>query len=123
MNNTEQTKRLLTCIVCPRGCALEVTLSGKEVIEVQGNACKRGYEYAVNECTHPVRTLTTTQRCADGSVAAVKTTAPIPKELLFDAMKAVNCAVAPADAKIGDVVMTDLVGTGVDLVVTGKRSR
>ena len=123
MSANEVTIRNLTCIVCPRGCALRVTLRDKEVVEVQGNACKRGAAYAENECTHPVRTLTTTQRCEDGSIVAVKTTAPIPKELLFDAMKAVNSATAPRDAEIGQIIMRDLLGTGVDLVVTGKRSR
>ena len=121
--SNDLTTRDLTCIVCPRGCALRVTLRGKEVVEVQGNACKRGAAYAENECTHPVRTLTTTQRCADGSVVAVKTTAPIPKELLFEAMKTVNSATAPMDAEIGQIIMRDLLGTGADLVVTGKRSR
>ena len=121
--SNDLTTRELTCIVCPRGCALRVTLRGKEVVEVQGNACKRGAAYAENECTHPVRTLTTTVGCADGSVVAVKTTAPIPKELLFEAMKAVNSATAPMDAEIGQIIMRDLLGTGADLVVTGKRSR
>ena len=123
MSANEVTIRNLTCIVCPRGCSLRVTLRGKEVVEVQGNACKRGAAYAENECTHPVRTLTTTQRCEDGSIVAVKTTAPIPKELLFDAMKAVNSATAPGDAQIGQIVMKDLLGTGADVIVTGKRSR
>ena len=73
-------KRELTCIVCPRGCNLTVELSDKgEVLSVVGNACKRGAVYAQNECTHPMRTVTSTIRCADGRIVPVKTGDVIPK--------------------------------------------
>ena len=50
--------RELTCIICPKGCALKVELdeNGK-VLGVTGNTCKRGAEYAENECTNPMRLL------------------------------------------------------------------
>ena len=38
--------RELTCIGCPLGCALTVTMNGKEVVEVKGNTCKKGDIYA-----------------------------------------------------------------------------
>ena len=115
--------RLLTCIVCPRGCALTVHFDeAGNPISVEGNACKRGVVYAEKECTHPERTVTTTVRLSDGSVAAVKTAGAIPKELIFDAMKQINGIVAPADVCIGDVIIEGVVGTDVNVVVTGKRS-
>ena len=55
-------KRELTCIVCPIGCQLSVTLENGVVTEVIGNTCPRGKQYAIDECTNPVRTITTTAR-------------------------------------------------------------
>ena len=62
-------KRNLTCIICPRGCALtaEITESG---VTVTGNACPKGEEYAINECTNPVRTVTATVRVAKAAPEA-----------------------------------------------------
>lgn len=112
------TTRELTCIVCPRGCHLVVTLEGGVPTAVTGNACPRGAAYAEAECTHPVRTLTSTVRVADGRVLAVKTNAPIPKEKLFEAMADVNRVVAPVSTKEGDVLLPHICGTDADLVAT-----
>ena len=111
-------ERLLTCIVCPKGCQLKVELEGKKVISVTGHTCKRGLVYAETECTAPMRTLTTTAAVEGGGVVPVKTDRTIPKELLFEAMKAVNAARVPADAKLGYVVIEDLLGTGANIVTT-----
>lgn len=110
--------RNLTCIVCPRGCDLTVTVEDGKVISVGGNACRRGVTYAENECTHPVRTVTSTMACEDGRVIAVKTNKPIPRELVFDCMKAINAAKAPDDTKIGDVLIEGVLGTDANIVAT-----
>lgn len=115
--------RILTCIVCPRGCTLEVSFnSDGSVNTVTGNACKRGVGYAVDECTHPKRTVTSTVRTEDGMLVAVKTSGVIPKELVFDCMRLINSTVACTDVKIGDVILPNILGTGVDLVVTGSKT-
>ena len=114
--------RILTCIVCPRGCELSVSLSdSNEVLEVLGHSCPRGKDYAIAECTSPVRTVTSTVLREDKSVVSVKTAAPIPKHLIFDVMKEINSTVAPNDAKIGDVVIHNVLGTGIDVVITSNR--
>ena len=115
------TDRNLTCIVCPRGCGLTVKfdLDGG-ISEIVGNACKRGITYAENECTHPMRTVTSTVKCEGGAIVAVKTSDTVPKELVFEAMKVINSVVAPANAVIGDVLVEDLLGTGVALVATAN---
>lgn len=114
--------RKLTCIICPRGCELDVTLSDSgEVTSVTGQGCKRGEGYAIAECTHPVRTLTSTVRSTDGGVYPVKTDGAIPKEMLFEAMALINGTIAAADLAIGDTVIENLLGTGVNVIVTGKR--
>lgn len=115
-------ERILTCIVCPRGCTLRVELSDEgKVLSVTGNACKRGVIYAEAECTHPMRTVTSTVRCEDGVVVACKTSGTVPKERVFDVMKAINGVSANNDLQIGDVIIENVLGLGVDVVATSNR--
>lgn len=113
--------KTLTCIVCPRGCTLNVSIDG-ENITVQGHACPRGKDYAISECTHPTRVLTTTAPTVDGGVVPCKTDRAIPRELLFEAMKSINAIEAPATVRIGDVLAKDLLGTGANIVATANRN-
>ena len=110
--------RELTCIVCPKGCQLKVELDGKKVVSITGHTCKRGQVYAETEFTAPMRTLTTTAPVIGGGVVPVKTDKTVPKELLFDCMKEVNKARVPSDAKLGDVVIENILGTGANVVTT-----
>lgn len=110
--------RELTCIVCPKGCQLKVELDGKRVVSVSGNTCKRGAVYAETECTAPMRTLTTTAPVEGGGVVPVKTDRTVPKELLFECMELVNGASVPADARLGYVVIENILGTGANVVTT-----
>ncbi len=115
-------KRNLICIVCPRGCALEVTFDADgKISNISGNACKRGVAYAENECTHPVRTVTSTVRCEDGSIVSVKTTAPVPKEAMLDVMREINRTRASSDVKIGDVIIKNILGLESDIVATSNK--
>ena len=114
--------RELTCIVCPRGCALSVQLSDDgQVLGVTGNICKRGATYAYDECINPMRVVTSTVRLADGSVVSCKTASSIPKSLVFDAMKVINATTVTGSVKIGDVLISDILGTGVDVVATSNK--
>ncbi|SEA25819.1 CxxC motif-containing protein [Lachnospiraceae bacterium NK3A20] len=113
-------KRNLTCIRCPMGCQITVTLESGEVRAVEGNSCPRGDEYARNEVTHPVRTVTSTVRVRKGSlpVVSVKTQTDIPKDRIFDVMRDINSVTVTAPVHIGDVLMENIAGTGVALVAT-----
>ncbi len=113
--------RELTCIVCPRGCSLVVKFNTDGgIAEITGNACKRGVTYAENECTHPKRTVTSTVRCADGRIVAVKTADVIPKERVFDVMREINASRPEGKISIGDVIIEDVAGTGVAVVATAN---
>ena len=113
-------KKSLTCIVCPIGCQLSVTLENGVVTEVTGNTCPRGKQYAIDECTNPVRTITSTARTANNGVIPVKTDRPIPKELMFACMEEINRAIVSLPAHIGDVVIENLLETGANIVVTAN---
>ena len=105
----------LTCISCPLGCPLTVETDGAgQVVSVTGNTCKRGEVYGRKEVTAPTRTVTSTVRVEGGSVPviSVRTKTDIPKEKIF------RKAVAQAPVHIGDVVVENVCGTGVDLIAT-----
>lgn len=113
--------RELICIVCPKGCPMKVELEGKEILSVEGFTCPRGKKYAIDECTHPMRTVTTTARTDRGGVIAVKTDKTIPKEKMFELMQEINRAVVKLPARIGDVVLQNVVGTDANVVVTANQ--
>ena len=108
----------MTCIVCPMGCQLVVELEDGVVKSVSGNTCPRGKQYAIDECTHPMRTITSTARTENGEVVPVKTDRTVPKEMMFDCMKVINQARVPADATLGTVVVENILGTGANVVTT-----
>ena len=113
--------RSLTCIVCPRGCALTVQFDAEgKILSVEGNACKRGITYAEKECTHPERTVTSTVHTENGAVVAVKTVSTVPKEKIFEVMKEINAARAPKSVSIGDVIIEIVAGTGVSVVAAAN---
>jgi len=74
-------ERRLTCIGCPMGCPLVVTMDGGEVVSVTGNTCKRGEIYGRKEVTNPTRIVTSTVQVSGGSIdmVSVKTKEDIPK--------------------------------------------
>ena len=112
--------RNMTCIVCPMGCQLTVEFENGEVKSVSGNTCPRGKQYAIDECIHPMRTITSTARTENGEVIPVKTDRTVPKEMMFDCMKEINKAVVKLPARIGDVVVENILGTGANVVVTAN---
>lgn len=114
--------RNLTCIRCPMGCALCVTLEGGTVLTVEGNTCPRGAEYGRSEVTHPVRTVTSTVRVAGGArpVVSCKTAAEVPKESIFAVMDEINRIKVTAPVAIGDTLAADIAGTGVALIATAN---
>lgn len=106
-------KRELTCIVCPIGCQLTVELENGKVTDVSGNTCPRGKVYAENECTNPQRTITSTVKCSDGSMVAVKTDRTIPKEKMFECMEIINNKILDLPVSIGDVIIEDVFGSNI----------
>ncbi len=106
-------KRELTCISCPLGCSLNVELEDGKILSITGYTCKRGKEYAENECTNPVRIVTSTVKTDDGTPIPVKTNRPIPKDKIFECMKIINSAVAKTPVKIGDVIIPDVFGSNI----------
>ena len=99
------------------GCHLKVDVDNKTVT---GNTCKRGEIYGLNEVTNPVRVVTSTVKVNGGElpVVPVKTAGAIPKKLNFECMKVINETTVNAPVKMGDVLIKDVLGTGIDVVAS-----
>ena len=110
----------LICIGCPMGCPITVAMEGGEIRSVTGFTCKRGEAYARKEVTHPTRIVTTTVQVAGGTapVVSVKTAGDIPKEKVFACADALRRLRIEAPVAMGNVVLADAAGTGVDVVAT-----
>jgi CxxC motif-containing protein len=112
--------REIICIGCPMGCPLEVEMENGQVTKVSGNSCKRGETYAHKECTNPTRILTSSVGVKDGNdaVVPVKTEKDIPKEKIFECMKDLKNVVVEAPIHIGDIIIKNISGTGVNIIAT-----
>lgn len=113
-------KTQMTCVACPIGCQLTVEHTKDEIISITGNSCKRGITYAQTEIKSPTRTLTSTVKVKDGflPVVPVKSDKPIPKSLLLNCMKVINSTELKSPVKIGDIIISDILGTGVNIIAT-----
>lgn len=110
----------MTCIQCPRGCALTVTIVDGKVTAVAGNGCDLGPAWAKKEVEDPVRVLTTSVRVLRGreDLVSVRTAGPIPRRLLAEALSVAKELRIEAPVTLGRVVAENLAGSGVDLVAT-----
>lgn len=109
----------LVCINCPLGCHLNATKENDE-IKVNGNNCPRGEKYAIDEMTCPKRTLTSTVKIK-GSIhdsLPVITSGQIPKEKMFEVMKALKGVEVKAPIKVNDVIIKNVCDLGVDIVAS-----
>lgn len=130
----------LTCILCPLGCDLEVDAvqpaaallaaapsavapskdarPAQKIVEIKGNGCPRGEEYAVGELTNPTRLVTSTVAVRGGTLSRlpVRTAREIPRALISEAMAQLHAATAEAPIKRGEVILPDVAGTGVPAI-------
>jgi CxxC motif-containing protein len=106
----------MICIVCPVGCHLTADADNN----ISGNRCVRGAKYGLAEVTNPTRTLTTTLRTTSLMIPrlSVKTSTPISKGLIFEALSYMNTIIIDKNVKIGDVVIENMLNTGVNMVAT-----
>ena len=114
--------RELTCIGCPLGCQITVTLEGTEIRDVTGFTCKRGEQYARKEVTNPTRIVTSsvpvTGSRTGAKTVSCKTAQDIPKPKIMEVARCLKRVTAAAPVRIGDVLVEDAAGTGVPVIAT-----
>ena len=109
------------CIECPLGCRLEVEedLDGN-IVEVRGHSCKKGESFAKREHTDPRRMVTTTVTVRGGRWPRlpVRTTAAVPKDRVMEVVLLLRSVSVESPITMGDVIVADIAGTGVDVVAS-----
>ena len=103
----------LICIKCPRGCELDIKGDN-----VSGNFCPKGIDYAREECTNPMRIVTSLVK-VNGKVIPVKTDKEVPKKLIKEVLLEIS-KIKIKKARIGDVLIKNILNTGANIVVTGE---
>lgn len=115
-------EKIITCITCPIGCDITVVGEGDEIISLTGNQCKRGIVYATNEFLHPVRILTTSVKIegSDEPLIPVRSDKPVPQDMQMDMMAEIKSVVVKAPVNRYDIVIPDIMGTGINIVATAN---
>jgi CxxC motif-containing protein len=113
----EETK--IICVACPKGCRLRINREGKAIV-VAEQGCKRGEQYAVQEMTDPRRMVASTVQIKSNShpLLPVYTSAPIPKGKIQPLLKELREIILSAPVKMGQVVLKDALGTGIDVLAS-----
>ncbi|MBU1863452.1 MAG: DUF1667 domain-containing protein [Candidatus Omnitrophica bacterium] len=110
----------ITCIECPTGCLLEVSIENGHFSTVENNKCPKGFAYAQAEIENPMRILTSTV-IAHGlslKMIPVRTDQPISKLLLLSAMEEIKKIVIDKPVAIGETIVHNFMNTGVKLITT-----
>ena len=110
----------ITCIVCPIGCKIMVSVKGEKVEVFSGNKCKKGVDYAIYEALDPRRVLTSSILVEGGEwpLVSVKSSKPVPKNEIFDVLKEIKKVKINAPVKIGKIIIKDVAGTDIDIIAT-----
>ena len=111
----------LVCIVCPRGCRMQITEENGK-LQIAGNGCKRGAAFAESEWRDPHRTVCTTVRTAfpDVPVLPVRVSREIPKDRIFDVMREIGRTTVKTKLGRGDIVLENVLGLGADVIATSN---
>lgn len=108
----------LTCIICPNGCSLLID----DDLNVTGNLCPRGKQFAINEIKQPKRTVTSTCKTTfkDIPVVAVKSDGEVNKEDVIKVIVEINKVSIDKHMKIGDIVIENVLNSGVNIVISSN---
>jgi CxxC motif-containing protein len=110
----------LICIICPAGCELEVNKEGDEW-QVQHHRCAKGIDYARKEMTSPERELTSTVPLRGSSREKrlpVRLDRPIAKSLILPVVAVIRQATAQVPVEMGDLILADVLGLGVNVIAS-----
>lgn len=112
-------EKKFTCIVCPQGCSIKVTVNGDETT-ITGNKCPRGLAYVKEELSDPKRTVTAVVRTDSPNLhfLPVRTDKPITRKLVFKLLKKIYSLTVNVPLKNGDVIIENYENTGVNVKIT-----
>lgn len=117
--------RILTCVLCPNGCEINVQHEEDRILEIKGNKCPKGRQYAQQEMTDPRRTIASSVRITGSflPLCSVRLTKPVPKKYIFPVMEEINKVELTAPVQIGKTVIRQVCGLDADVIVTKNMER
>lgn len=119
-------ERKFICVSCPLGCDLNVIVDDDgEVASVTGNSCQRGAAYARTEVKDPRRIFVSTVRVRGGRlpVCPIRSEFSVSREKIKEIARAIAKLNVKAPIKIGQVLIKNVCGTGVDIIASRDLSK
>lgn len=112
--------REFICVICPNGCELSAEIDGDKILSVEGGLCAKGDKYVEQEIIDPRRTISSSVKVRNGEIplASVRLTNAIPKNKIFDAMEEIKKIEVDAPAKVGTILIHNILGLDSDLIIT-----
>jgi CxxC motif-containing protein len=109
----------LTCVLCPIGCAIEAVRRGDD-LDVRGNECPEGVDFAVQEILHPKRNLSASVplKGTPSRMVSVRLSAPVPRDIIYPVLAAIAALRPEAPVRRGQVLMANVLNTGADVIAT-----
>lgn len=109
----------LTCGLCPVSCELEARRHGGD-LEIRGNQCEKGVDFAREEILHPKRNLATSVPLAgtDSRMVSVRLSAPVPRTMMGPVLAEISRLRPRSPIRRGDILLRDVSGTGADVIAT-----
>ncbi|MBI4651363.1 DUF1667 domain-containing protein [Candidatus Desantisbacteria bacterium] len=110
----------MTCIECPKGCLIKITLENLQIVKIDGNICIKGKTYAGSEINNPLR-IVTSSVLALGlplKMIPVRTDKPVSKDKIFEVMSLIKKVRVTKPVYAGDIIVTNILQSGANLIAT-----
>jgi CxxC motif-containing protein len=113
----------LTCVLCPIGCELEVERAAGG-LDVRGNQCDKGLDFAAEEVLHPKRNLATSVPLmgTTSRMVSVRLSAPVPRDMIFPILAEIAKLRPEPPVRRGQVLISSVLDTGVSVIATRGQS-
>jgi CxxC motif-containing protein len=109
----------LICLSCPIGCHLTVRETSGE-LEIEGNRCPKGLDYAREEYYSPSRVVTATCHTTSQRIhrAPVRSDVRVPLDQIDGLLAAIYALNLHPPLRSGETVISDFNDTGVNVVLS-----
>jgi CxxC motif-containing protein len=109
----------IICDRCDKRCILSIDKFDNN-IEISGNQCGYGINYAQSEGNISKDIFTTLVRIKGSryNVVSVKSTKPLEKKIWIECSKALGRLYVGAPIKIGDIICKNILNTGANIICT-----
>ncbi|MCL2817739.1 MAG: FAD-dependent oxidoreductase [Clostridiales bacterium] len=111
----------LVCILCPTGCVIKVCGS-VDGYSIENHACEKGEEYARSELESPARHITSTVAVNGDPFTRlpVRTSKPVPKEKIMQAMREIRALQVSAPVAYHQALIRGVAGCDADIIASAE---